>query len=237
MSSNLCVFGLNSQATALIQNGDNKRAIALLAEAISLISSNLDGEESPEASITASGAYCNGIKNSNFEGVVANTASKVIIVAHPHASFMSSSATPYYNRPFLLEPSSREFSIANMAEASAHILFNMALASHQEGVATGKFKRTSTALLIYKKALSALDGSAIQESSKLVLLFLAIVNNMAHIQVETFDSEGLQRSRIMLGGILFHKDRAELRAEHSRFFFLNLLFFDKDRVFKLPAAA
>jgi tetratricopeptide (TPR) repeat protein len=236
MSSNLCVFGLNSRAAALIRHGDNKRAIALLVKAVSLISSHLDGDESPEDSVTKPGTSAR-IERINFEGAVANTTSVVISVTSPLEFPMSSSATPYYNRPFLLELSSSEYSITDMAEKCAHILFNMALAYHQEGVTTGKSKRTLKALLLYQQALLALEGSVIQKSSKLILLFLAIVNNMAHIQVEIFDADGLQRSRAMLHAIMFHEDRAELDAESRSFFFLNMLFLDRDDVFKLPAAA
>jgi hypothetical protein len=229
MSSNPRVLGLNSQAVALIKHGDNKTAIDLLMEAASLISSHVNSDESRADSLAKTGTCEVTLAN--------NTPSKVTCATSPIDYSMSSSATPYYNRPFLLEPSSSEYSITDMAEASAHILFNMALACHQEGVTTGKSRSTSKALLIYRKALSLLEGSAIQKSSKLVLLFLAIVNNMAHIQVETFDSDGLQRSRAMLHVIMFHKDRAELDAEYSLFFSLNLLFLDEDRVFRFPAAA
>jgi hypothetical protein len=229
MSANPRVLGLNSQAVALIKHGDNKSAIALLTEAASLISSHLDSDESRADSLTRTGTC---------EGALANnTPSMIACVTSPIDYSMSSSATPYYNRPFLLEPSSREYSMTDMAEASAHILFNRALACHQEGITTGKSRSTLKALLIYRKALLLLESSAVQKSSKLVLLFLAIVNNMAHIQVETFDSDGLQHSRAMLHVIMFHKDRAELDAEYSLFFSLNLLFLDEDRVFRLPAAA
>lgn len=149
MSSNLCVLGLNSQAAAVIQHGNNKRAISLLVEAVSLISSNLDGDESPEDSHTKPGT-CAGIESTTFEGfegAVANTTS--MVVTNPLDCSMSSSATPYYNRPFLLEPSSSEYySITDMAEASAHILFNLALACHQDGVATGSSERILKALQI-----------------------------------------------------------------------------------------
>jgi hypothetical protein len=232
MSLESIISGLNSQAAALIQHGDNKRAVALLEEALSFLMSHLDGDESPEDSLTKPGT------GAPFEGAVANTTSITISVTNPLDCSMSSSATPYYNRPFLLESSSSEYSITDMAEASAHILFNMALAYHQEGVTTGRSKSTLKALLIYKQALLALEGSAIPKRSKLLLLLLAIVNNMANIQVETFDSDGLQRSHSLLHYALFHEDRAELDAESSRFFFLNLLFLGKELwVFKLPAAA
>jgi hypothetical protein len=226
MSFESCISSLNLQAAALIQIGDTKRATALLVKALSSLSSHLNGDMSPEFSLAKPGTCV---------GAATSTASKVIIVDHPHASFMSSSAMPFYNRPFLLESSSSEYSVTDMAETSALLLFNMALACHQEGVTTGKSKRTSTALLLYHKALSALEGSAIQESSNLVLLLLAIVNNMACIQVETFDSEGLQRSRSMLRYVLLHEDNAEIVAEHGRFYFLNLVFLDDEH--KLPAAA
>jgi hypothetical protein len=221
MSFESCISSLNLQAAALIQIGDTKRATALLVEALSSLSSHLSGDISTEFSPAKQGTCV---------GAAANTAS-----AHPHANFMSSSAIPFYNRPFLLESSSSEYSVTDMAETSALLLFNMALACHQEGTRTGRSKGISTALMIYDKALSTLEGSAIQESSNLVLLLLAIVNNMACIQVETFDSDGLQRSRSMLRYVLLHEDNAEIDAEHGRFYFLNLLFLDNEC--KLPAAA
>ena len=237
MSFESFISGLNSQAAALIQHGDNRRAVGLLAEAVSLISSHLGGDASPEDSFTKPGTGARTERITSFESAVDNTSLIAISVTYPLDCSMSSSAIPYYNRPFLFESSSSEYSITGMAEKCAHILFNMALAYHQEGVTKGKSKRIVKALLLYQQALLALEGSAIQNSSKLVLLFLAIVNNMAHIQVETFDSDGLQRSRSLLHWVFSLEDRAELDAESTSFFFLNLFFLNRDHVFKLPAAA
>jgi hypothetical protein len=252
ISSEPCISGLNLQAAALIQNGDNKQAIALLVKAVSLLSSQLNGNETPVPVPQASLTTPAGTKNSAFGGDVASTALKVTIATNPHESstpplvfkphamatcLLSSSATATYNRPFFLPPLNREYSVANMAETTAFLLFNMALACQQEGTRTASSKKTSNALLIYKKALETLEGTAVHESSELALLFLAIVNNMAHIQVETFDADGRNVSLKMLRSVLFHKDRAKLDVEQSGFFFLNLMFLEQAGVFKHPAAA
>jgi hypothetical protein len=92
------------------------------------------------------------------DAAVANTTSIAMSVTNPLDCSMSSSATPYYNCPFLLETSSSEHSITDMAEKCAHIPFNMALAYLQEGVRTKKSKRTLKALLIYQKVRLALGG-------------------------------------------------------------------------------
>ena len=96
-----------------------------------------------------------------------------------------------FDHVFVLSTDLSENDLVASAEAenvvSASLLYNIGLALHKKGLAAGSSQDLQLALNMYRKAGSLVQFTDQERTGQTLLVFLAILNNMAHIYAEMMD--------------------------------------------------
>jgi hypothetical protein len=250
------IADLNSQAVTSLQDGMNHDAVALLSEALSVLSSQLEERDRQDYSTETGGIEVSIDKPSSNASPSNNNVNVISILSFPIKPIKDQESPEWdattfgddsvdssliggkiYNRAFVL-PRHSDFLLSHQshAETSAVLLFNTALTFHRGGLETGRSKSLLKALLLYEKALAVAEQSLQQNYSSLVVVFLALTNNMAQIYVDLFDRDGLQRSRYMLRSVFDWVGPTRMDRSEYLFFNLNLMLLEKQNFLLAPCA-
>jgi hypothetical protein len=243
------ISDMNAKAVLCLRELKNKEAIALFSHALHVLSdivllrlesaayqsSIVDPNDSttPTTEAHAEADYvC--IEVVSQEDIRTRSEAPVSVALNyaRNSSLDDSDNSCVYTRSFLL-PTLDDYLLTprNYTEASAILLFNLALAYHRHAVLTGQSKIFEKAKTLYSKALLLLEQEFAcigQEGSSLAIVLLAIANNAAAIHAELFDVDSLRCSLTLFRRVLkwIGLNNHLPNYEEYRCFHLNLLFLE-----------
>ena len=128
--------------------------------------------------------------------------------------------------------------IVDHYKISAVLLYNAGLCNHIKGLQSGSARDLATALHCYQYALSLLtDTNAIQAvSDQDALLVLALLNNMGHLNSQSFDHPASKICLETMRRIFPATESLLLKQEDSIFFYLTVFLVPVEQVCASPAA-
>jgi hypothetical protein len=170
---------LNNEGVSLLISGEYIRSISVFQKALSIMK-----QAATLADESLSGTPTGFPDAADSESLNAMSPLKKSNLALPN---MHSDSNYIYNRPFLLDEDN--FAAHGMASMlpiySAVLLFNLALACHQQGL-LGKESSLKRASHIYRMSLHILEHSS-RRSAATAVLTVATLNNNAQVQFELCD--------------------------------------------------
>jgi hypothetical protein len=142
-----------------------------------------------------------------------------------------------YNRAFHLPFSDEAISsVEYRTQAIAIILYNMALASHRDGIQSGKSEPLAHAAFAYIAVLDMLGPNAMDLFPEIAVLLLVIIGNLAHIHLELRQMPEFMSARTCLRELMRHMRLDQMSTQDFGFLTLQLFCFDRETTWYAPAA-
>jgi tetratricopeptide (TPR) repeat protein len=151
----------------------------------------------------------------------------------------NSSAMTFFDRAFRIttaEDSKLLFG-ANENKTCCLLLYNIAVSHQALGLKEGNQGELSKAFRLYRMALEFLRfNDNAQNDSTMLMLSLALMNNVAHIQSSVFNFEELKHCVSWLREAAHHFETSCLCEEDYMFFFLRFFVLPSNEISSAPAA-
>jgi hypothetical protein len=237
----------NNDAVRLFQGGKHDASTMLLQESLMIVRTKLVTAPPPETIPLSSSASSNRQHRLLIQGIPLNEAARSRIEVD------NSSGLTFFDRMFLIgNGSGNDVEVDdNLLEdrsdsgtewkVCAVILYNIGAAHHLAGLATGSHEELDKAYRVYQMAIeflqmeSAKDGAA--NDSVLLLLSMAVMNNIAYIQGTSFNYGEVCHCTRWLREAAEHMEAPLLRDDDFMFFFLRYYVIPPFKgIFSSPAA-
>jgi hypothetical protein len=174
MNSIKYACSLNNQGVGLLVSGDFSRATRSLTRALRILKEAVTKE-------TGTTSCTTGVNLSSEEAALPFCESALAIPGLEDMDFY------IYNHGILLTGTANEENEVNddmLPFCSAVVLFNLALASHQQGRLVGHDKAFKKASMCYRVALHILGTSAMPDEMSAAILTLFALNNKSRIHYD-----------------------------------------------------
>eukprot|EP00934_Nitzschia_sp_Nitz4_P006666 Nitzschia sp. Nitz4//scaffold103_size77763//56274//56918//NITZ4_005448-RA/size77763-processed-gene-0.11-mRNA-1//1//CDS//3329532337//6656//frame0 len=205
---------LSNEGVVSLSEGDNVRAVEVLAESIKLFKSEMVTRSSKQD--LDKSAYSNA--GGDFKTVeVPDMDSEEHCVAFNQAIHL---------------PCELEDNDANVQMCSATVIFNLAIAHHHQFLGTDKSKKDK-AIKLYSMVLKLLEDVD-QRNKTAMVVKLATINNLAHIRFTSGDYESARSDMDQLSGFMRHVNQTVLEEPEVQGLLMNVLMVRTPRV--APAA-
>jgi hypothetical protein len=195
----MSIASLNNEGVSLLLSGENARSISVFQNALIILKQAATlAEESP------SGAPTGFVEAADSESLNAMSPLQKSNLALPN---MQSDSNYIYNQPFLLADNfAAHGSMESMLPFySAVLLFNIALACHQQGL-LGKESSLKRASHLYRMSLHLLENfshrTTAATTAAIAVLTVATLNNKAQVQFELCDYKHSHHCLLALSKLL-----------------------------------
>jgi hypothetical protein len=207
MNSIKYACSLNNQGVDLLVSGEASRAMNVFQSALSLLKKADDEADHETTSSTEMNVSCDNASLPFYESTSTMTGLQgLYYYVYDHGIMISDNING-------------DTTEETVSLYMAIVLFNLALASHSDGMAFGREKSLMKASVLYSLVTQLLSTLAMQDTSTAILILLAL-NNKAQIHYDQCDYVQsidcmLQMSKIVgsvrgLHSALHHKDLEEI---------------------------
>ena len=147
----------------------------------------------------------------------------------------------FYDKVFLLDdlhrPSVNLPHDIQVAVTTSVVLYNMAAATHLQGLLNGKIAYLTKALKLYSLSHQVIKDEAIHFAPTLKVMVLALFNNAGHIHNEFMNAVGIWHSQKGLVATLSSMDHSQMSESDIDFFHVNMLIFQNQGILRNAPAA
>lgn len=163
-------------------------------------------------------------------------------VSHFERAFTPNSSFMIFNKAFALRANAAtnsKMSSTDQSIAQVVYLYNMALASHREGIQTANLKALRHALRVYRVVFTNIIQDLDMNSNRLSVLILAVMNNIGQLEAtfSNFSKVNYWRSKMTkYARHILCSDVANCAEEDLSFFSSNLVSSATDTCKPAPAA-